>query len=106
MHDDEKQEAITLDDLFESLEVLHARLVDLDAIAAAAASTIEELPYLPKSTGSSREAVLLAAQRLAIGKMQSLVLSTAEAAQVALNESQKILDELPGLLWVEETPRE
>lgn len=83
--------AVALDDLYASLEALHHRLVDLEAMANAAANTIEQLPYLPQRANVDGKPEPVIEQRRPLGRMQSLVLSTADAARVALDEIEAIL---------------
>ena len=84
-------QAVTLDELYASLEALRERLVDLEAMASAAARTIEELPYRPERADPDGKSELTAEHRRKEGRMQSLVFSTADAARVVLDEIEKVL---------------
>ena len=85
-----KKHAITLDDIITSLETLRSHLVDLEALAHSAAQAIEQIPYLPRRPGQTKSAT--SEQRRGVGRLQTLVVATADAAEVVLGEIDQIID--------------
>lgn len=86
-----KKHATTLDDVITSLETLRSHLVDLEALAHSAAQAIEHIPYMPRRRpGEAKSAT--SEQRRGVGRLQTLVVATADAAEVVLGEIDQIID--------------
>ena len=85
-----KKHASTLDDIITSLETLRSHLVDLEALAHSAAQAIEHIPYLPRHPGKTKSTT--SDQRRGVGRLQTLVVATADAAEAVLGEIDQIID--------------
>lgn len=84
-----------LDELRESLESLRGRIMDLEAMAHAAADTLDHIPFLPglRTPQVSARPAWTEEQRRNFGRMQSLVCSTASAAESVLVEINELIEE-------------
>jgi hypothetical protein len=93
--DTSKNDDDRLDELRKSLESLRAHIMDLDAMAHAAADTLDHIPFLPRPsrTQSRARPAWTDEERRNFGRMQSLVLATASAAESALGEINELIEE-------------
>lgn len=84
-----------VEELRESLESLRSRIIDLEAMAHAAADVIERVPYLPRQPRTPQAAKPSWTEQDArnLGRMQSLVFATASAAEIVLREVTTLLEE-------------
>ena len=95
-----------LDDLLDALETLHREIVDLEAMAHAAAEVLQHMPYLPRVKQGSptaagplgsmipslpAEIAQLAQLRQQFGRLFALVAATADSAADALGRSEEML---------------
>lgn len=70
------------------LETIRSLLTDVDALASAAAESLDRLPHLPRSAPEE--------VRLSYGRLQSLVAATADACEKTLLACVAMLDEREG----------
>jgi hypothetical protein len=74
------------------LENLRSYLVDLEALAHAARETLDQLPYMPRSSGPDAPALEV---RLNYGRLQAMVTATATSARDVLVACDEMLED-PG----------
>jgi hypothetical protein len=74
------------------LENLRSYLVDLEALAHAARETLDQLPYMPRSSGPDAPDLEV---RLNYGRLQAMVTATATSAKDVLIACDEMLDD-PG----------
>ena len=79
---------ITVTRLRTCLEDLQIHITDLEALAHAAAQTLEKLPYVPRLPRSP----WTDEQRISLGRTQALVSATAESAARLLREVASIME--------------
>lgn len=85
------------EDMREGLENLRSRLIDLEATAHAAAETTDQIPFLPRLPRHARGETKPAwteEDRRNLGRMQSHVINTANAAESALAEVTVLINDL------------
>lgn len=89
-----------LDDILQGLEHLRSRLIDLEAMANAAVSALEYLPFTPRAesgdvANADTESGVDAAgsdRSVQLGRLQALVISTAEGLMTTLTELNTVID--------------
>jgi hypothetical protein len=85
------------EDMREGLENLRSRLIDLEAAAHAAAETTDQIPFLPRLPRHARgetKPSWTEEDRRNLGRMQSYVINTANAAETALAEVTVLINDL------------
>lgn len=83
----------TLHSVQHALEELRSHLVDLEAVAHAAEDALQHVPYAPRmpSAGTDPDTMYSDAQ-LGMGRLQALVVATASAARLVLQETDGLID--------------
>lgn len=87
----------SIDEILEALESLRSHLVDLEALANAAVALLEHIPYTPRpvrqraqQAGGNDDA------RRNAGRLQAMVIATADAARALLDEVDGLIDRIEG----------
>lgn len=85
----------TLHSVQHALEELRSHLVDLEAVAHAAEEALQDVPYTPRvSPGTADEDTLYSDAQLGMGRVQALVVATASAARMVLQEADRLIDDV------------
>jgi hypothetical protein len=92
MHTKPPRESNTAIRLRTHLENLRSYLVDLEALAHAARETLDQLPYMPRSSGPDAPDLEV---RLNYGRLQAMVTATATSARDVLVACDEMLED-PG----------
>ncbi len=82
-----------VDDILNELENLRSQLVDLEAMAHAAAQALEHLPNIPRPPSPSLPQLDENARRN-LDRLQSLVMATAGAARNVLEHARQAIDDI------------
>ena len=76
----------------QALEALRSQVIDLEATAHAAEDLLQYLPYMPQSAQESGEVDETATEaRVSVGRLQSMVVATAEGARASLQEIESLI---------------
>lgn len=79
----------------QALEALRSQMIDLEASAHAAEDLLQYLPYMPHpAQGSGAVDDAAAEARINVGRLQSMVVATAEGARELLQEIESIIERL------------